>query len=149
MTVCVDAGFLIGLYQESDPYHQKAKEHFVTYFDSGFNRFLIPWPVLYESVRTRMVNRRQWVAALAADWNRLRTRGQLHLIDDQPYRDVAIEDCLGEPSRAGGRYRSLSLTDRVIRHMLADVDLRIDAFITFNPNDFRDVCSQYRKTLVS
>ena len=147
--VCVDAGFLIGLYQHSDQYHHTAQEHFVRFFDQGINRLLIPWPTLYESVSTRMVRNRNWIIALDQDWRILRGRGQLDLIEDQPFRHNAIQDCLTEPARPGARYRTLSLTDRVIRYMLADVNLRIDALITYNPNDFRDVCTQYRKTLIA
>jgi predicted nucleic acid-binding protein len=54
MTICADAGFLIGLYDQRDDRHDRAVEDFVKLFGSGANRLLIPWPILYETVSTRM-----------------------------------------------------------------------------------------------
>ena len=147
--VCVDAGFLIGLYQESDQYHTKAIQHFVEFFERGVNQLLVPWPTLYEAVSTRMVRNRNWIAALDQDWKRLRANRQLEFLNDQPYRVNALDDCLAEIGRVPGHYRRLSVADRVVRYMLADTRLRIDALITYNPADFRDTCIQYRRTLVS
>ena len=40
--------------------------------------------------------------------------------------------------------RTISLVDAVIREMLADTNIKIDSFITFNPSDFQDVCLRRR-----
>lgn len=37
-------------------------------------------------------------------------------------------------------YKKYSLVDLIIRAMLLDVNLRIDALITFNSADFEDIC---------
>jgi len=36
--------------------------------------------------------------------------------------------------------RSLSLVDCVLRGLLRDINVRVDAFMTFNEGDFADVC---------
>ena len=79
---------------------------------------------------------------LDRDWTVLRERGQLIFLDDQEFREPALDECLAEVSRPPAHYRTLSLTDRVIRRILSEVNTKIDAFITFNAKDFADVCEK-------
>jgi predicted nucleic acid-binding protein len=147
-TVCVDSGFLIGLYDESDQHHGLAEKHFSDFFDNDFNRLLVPWPVLYETLSTRMCRRRKCIAVLESDWRKLRARGQLVLLDDHEFREDAIDECLDEIHRPRERYRALSLVDRVLRSMLSEINLRIDVLITFNEGDFADVCARRGHVIV-
>lgn len=94
--VCVDSGFLIGLYDERDQHHQKAKEHFSDHVDNDLNQLVIPWPILYESVSTRMVKRQNSIAMLERDWRKLEASGQLIMLDDGEFRESAMEECLAE-----------------------------------------------------
>ena len=142
-SISVDAGFLIGLYDESDQFHLKAAEYFLSFFDSTRNRLLIPWPVLYETVSTRMVKNRKGLALLERDWKLLRGQGRLELLPDTQFRDAAIDECFEELGKPNPHYRSLSAVDRVLRKMLSDVNIQIHAFVTFNPKDFRDVCIRF------
>ncbi len=146
--ICVDSGFLIGLYDESDQNHLKAEQHFLTYFESSLNRLLIAWPVLYETISTRLMRRRDRIAALDRDWKTLLTRGQLVLLDDQEFRRDAIGECFTELRKPSGRFRGLSLADRVIRRILEEVNIRKDLFITFNAGDFRDLCARMRLPMI-
>jgi predicted nucleic acid-binding protein len=144
--VCVDSGFLIGLYDESDDYHERAGEHFVNHLDSDFSQLLIPWPILYESVSTKMSRRQDHLASLERDWRKLKGRGRLVLLDDRDFRERAMEECLSAHAHLPIRYRPLSLADRVLRHMLSEI--KVDVFITFNEGDFADVCARRGQTLV-
>jgi predicted nucleic acid-binding protein len=145
--VCVDACFLIALYDQGDPYHHRALRYYNENLDleTRPSDFLVPWPILYESTSTRMV-RSQWkVAAMRSHWQKLERQRRLILVDDTPYRESALRQCFDEADKSRQHYRSLSLVDRVIRNMLMDSSLahQIEAFITFNVPDFHDVCRAF------
>jgi predicted nucleic acid-binding protein len=138
--ICVDTGFLIGLYDDTDDFHAQAQKYFSDFFGTGTNHLLIPWPILYEAISTRMVKNKKGMALLNVDWKRLSIQRRLDLLPDVPYRDRTIDDCFDELGKPLPQYRNLSAVDRVIRNMLSDTNLRIHAFVTFNPKDFSDVC---------
>jgi predicted nucleic acid-binding protein len=150
MNVCFDACFLIGLYDTRDQHHEKSKHLFESLFEIGSpNVAVIVWPVLYESVSTQLVRHQGRTAEMERDWRRLISARQLVFLDDQPYRDDALELCLKEIARPRATYRSLSLTDRVLRAVLADTNVRVDCIITFNQADFVDVCRTSGRHIVS
>ncbi len=143
-SICVDAGFLIGLYDESDERHEKATGYFLSFFDSTRNRLLVPWPILYETVSTRMARKNtKGMKRLEQDWKRLSAQRRLHLLSDAQFRDEAIDECFKELGKPLQQYRDLSLVDRVLRKILSERNLRIHAFVTFNPKDFHDVCGKF------
>lgn len=149
--VCVDSGFLIGLYDDRDDFHQRALTYFTEYFAKPQNRLLVPWPSLYESVTSQMAKGKKGrtkVQNLDRDWKTLRTHDQLTLLDDQPFREQAMEECFAELDRPPQHYRGLSLADRVIRRILADAKSKVDIFITFDPGDFGDVCKQFGRQML-
>jgi len=148
-SICVDAGFLIGLYDESDEHHKKATEYFLEFFDLAQNRLLVAWPILYETVSTRMVRKNtKRIARLEQDWKRLSMQSRLHLLSDAEFREEAIDECFKELGKPRQQYRDLSLVDRVLRKILSEQNLRIHAFVTFNPRDFHDVCSRFGRELL-
>ena len=125
-----DSGFWFALFDPTDSYYPKAKDVPVA-IDTM--KILVPWPTLYEVLSTHFVRDLRRVALLGA----VLKRANVVLLSDVPYREAALNNAL----EAGGRkYRALSLVDRVIRMMLEDVNIPVSALITFNPNDFRDVC---------
>ncbi|MGD0736232.1 MAG: hypothetical protein ABR976_13845 [Terracidiphilus sp.] len=146
-TICVDAGFLIALYDRRDSHHERASEQFKLFFapESRRNVLLAPWPILYESLNTRQARSHAAVQQLAADWNILGQREQLTLLDDTAYRDQAVSDYL---EVFGAGQRVFSLADRVIRAVLCDAGNRIDALLTYNGRDFSDVCATNRIQLI-
>jgi predicted nucleic acid-binding protein len=149
MNVCLDSCFLIGLYDERDQHHRESKELFVDLFGADNpNVAVIVWPVLYESVSTQLVRHRGRTAAMERDWRRLVSSNRMIFLDDQPYRDDAFELCLRETAKPPSGYRSLSLTDRILRSVLADTNVRIDGILTFNEGDFIDVCRTSGRTIV-
>ena len=146
--VGVDSSFLIGLYDTGDQYNPVAEGHFQELFHHGDNHMVIPWPVLYESVSTRMVKKQAGLRRLQEDWKRMRRRQRLELLPDDEYRGQVIEDCFEELGKPGTRYRALSAVDRVIRYMLQDGKNHIGAFVTFNPSDFSDICKRFKIEMI-
>ncbi|HEY5330852.1 MAG TPA: hypothetical protein VIJ79_13275 [Acidobacteriaceae bacterium] len=148
MNVCLDACFLIGLYDPRDQYHQRATELFAEVFDDPSpNVVVLVWPVLYESVSTQLVKQRIPTAAMERDLRRLRALQRLKYVDDAPYREQALEAGFTELNRPPSTYRALSLTDRFLRSVLLDADNKVDAVITFNAGDFVDACKQSGRQL--
>ncbi len=150
MNICVDTGFLIGLYSEKDPrVRSKAENLFLQYFNNNIqNKLLVPWPILYEAVATQMTKSQKRMEALNRDWKFLYKQGRLEFLDDKPFREKAIDESFKELLQDPLHYRGLSLADRVIRNMLSEPNLRIDYFITFNRGDFIDVCMRFHRILL-
>lgn len=147
--ICVDTGFLLGLYVESDQYHARAQRYSSEHFESAPNRLIIPWPILYETVSTRLVKDRRAMNLMEIHWRRLLQQRRLQLLSDLPFRDEVMDECFGELRKPVFVTRNLSVVDRVIRKALSDVNVRIDALITFNPGDFEDVCRRYQRRMLS
>ena len=147
--ICADASFLIGLYDERDHFHDRARDHFLRYFPKGNNRLIIPWPIVYEAVSTRMVKNKTGMLLLERDWALLSKQNQLYLLSDLSFRDGIVDECFDELRKPPVHYRRLSAVDRVIRRILSDSNIQITAFLTFNPRDFVDVCKAFRRELLS
>jgi predicted nucleic acid-binding protein len=143
--ICVDAGFLIGLYDPTDQHHQEALRQFELIFgeDSGRHTLLIPWPILYESLGTRFARNARNVASLERTWDYLDRADRLVLLDDAPYR----EECLAE--QMDSPLRRLSLADRVIRAMILEDEPGFDFILTYNISDFIDACRNSRVLMIA
>lgn len=81
---------------------------------------------------------------LRTDWDFLERHEQLDLLDDGHYRLAALRDYL----ETGTIGRSLSLADRVIRAVIADTQIGMDAILTYNAGDFADVCAMNRIQII-
>jgi len=126
----VDTGYWFALLDPKDGCHNQAQPK-AGYLESM--TVVFPWPVLYETLNTRLVKNRPGIQL----FERLIKRPNACQIDDAPYRRTALADTFDEA--VAGR-RSISLCDMVIRLMLQDANLKIHALLTFNPRDFTDVC---------
>ncbi len=125
--ILADTGFWFALFNESDNYRSEA---LIIEDDVQVHSLLIPWPTLYETIRTSVAKRRESVAKL----KRFIEKPSTILIDDEIYRKDSLQFVLEN------NIRHFSLVDHVVRSMLSDKSLRIDGFISFNPKDFYDVC---------
>jgi predicted nucleic acid-binding protein len=134
--VGVDAGFMIGLYDETDGYHEISLRHFEELFGeySARHQLVIPWPILYESCGTRQAKSFQSAQKLLNLWSFLRREGQLILLDDAPFRDKPLEEHLDKV------VRPMSLVDRVLRAVILNQERQFDYFLTYNTGDFADAC---------
>ncbi len=133
-TIITDACFWIGLLDDHDEHASKA----VAWQQIIMSKdMVIPWPCVYEVISTRMARR----ADRISQFTKHARQQRVTLLDDNPYRDAAWEECVA--SR-----RNLSLADCVIRRIICDRKIRKHDLITFNPDDFRDVCRENRVDLL-
>lgn len=130
MNILIDTGFWYAFYDDSDPYHRKAVE-IMPYVAK--HTILIPYPSLYETINTRFSKRKNWMDGFRSFIN----SPSCVLIPDDDYKRDALGMTLNSSLE---KNRPMSLVDMVIRQMLDDVNLKSDAIITFNPEDFYDVC---------
>jgi predicted nucleic acid-binding protein len=126
----LDTGVLYALFDHRDAYHSQVTGK-APLLDT--HRILLPWPVVYETLKTRFVAKATAVAAFQS----LLRRPNVDRVDDTQYREDALELAM---SSALKRKRPLSLVDCMLRLMLSDVNIRVDGFSTFNSRDFADVC---------
>ena len=129
--ILIDTGFWIALYNERDAYHETANEIMEVVQDTTL---LIPWPSLYETVNTRLSKNKNGII----NFETLIKRPNTILLDDSEYKENALDYSMENSTKS---IRPISLVDSIIREVLSDVSLKIDYLITFNVNDFIDVCA--------
>lgn len=102
---------------------------------------MLPWPLLYEVLRARFVRQPLNVERL----RRALRRVAFERVEDSPYRERAFQVTIQSAIAAR---RSLSLVETVLRLMIEDPALRVDAMITYNAGDFFDSCRRRRIPIV-
>lgn len=125
--IIADSGYWFALFNERDNHHCEA---WVIQEETQIHSLVVPWPTLYEAINTRFSRRNHNVIQL----KRFLDLPSTVLIEDEPYREASLAFVLENKTH------TYSLVDHVVRSMLEDVSLSIDAFIGFNPRDFYDVC---------
>ena len=103
-------------------------------------RLVVPWPTMYETLRTKLVKDRNATRQLG---NYLK-RPNLEYLDDTPYREEALRLAFWWSSRG----RPLSMVDCLIRLLLDDISIKVDVLATLNRKDFIDVCQKRRIELI-
>ena len=102
---------------------------------------VVPWPVTYETIRTRFARN---VGAMAAFERQLRSPRTVFL-EDAAYREDALNHCFDSSLRMR---RPLSLLDSLLRVIISDPNTRVDYLATYNDADFHDVCAVRRVELL-
>ena len=96
---------------------------------------VVPWPITYETLRTRFVRNR-----LALEGFERQLKSPLtEFLGDDPYREKALAHALESSLR---RRRPLSLVDCMIRILLDQPTPRIRYLATYNVADFIDICTK-------
>ncbi len=136
MNVLIDTGVW---YAFCDPRERRdEREHIEELFEKlRLTNVLAPWPVIYETIRTRLARNRIALERLEVLLKNLR----ITFVEDASYREGALE-LVFESSVRKRPPRPLSMVDCVLRLMLDDVNMKIDRFVTFNAPDFSDVCGK-------
>lgn len=129
-----DTGLWYGVFDRRDQRYDEAQSK-IDYFE--FLQIVIPWPTLYETLRTRFV-RNQFALQR---FEMFLKKHPIVFLDDTVYRDNAF-DLAMESSIRGGR--PLSMVDCLLRLIIDDSNVRTDYLLTFNPSDFLDVCLKNR-----
>jgi len=128
----VDTGIWIAMFDPRDQ-HRARIEEIAEYLD--LCHLILPWPTLYETLRTRLARNRNALQSFEAYLKRPR----ISFLDDEPYRETAIELCFSSVLQA---YRPLSMVDCLIRLVLDDINVKVSYLATFNNNDFFDICQK-------
>lgn len=128
--VLVDSGVWLALSDTRDSRYTEGQEK-VALFE--VLRVVVPWPTMYETLRTRFVRN----AAAARQLERYLATLPIIYLDDGPYRDAAFTLAI-RSSRTGKR--PLSMVDCLLRLLIDDVNVNVQYFATFNRRDFFDVC---------
>ena len=130
-TILVDTGAWIALFDPREEQHQAISEY--AEFIENL-QLIVPWPTLYETLRTRMVRRPEWVTRLDEQLK----KPTVVFIDDGSYCVDAYSLTVEYSTQ---RKREISMVDMLCRLLIEDPDIRINYLLTTNPNDFRDVCA--------
>jgi len=94
---------------------------------------VLPWPTLYETLRTRLSRNR----GALQQFELYLKRPNITFLDDELYRDSALELSFSSSLHTN---RPLSMVDCLIRLILDDDNVKINWLATFNNEDFMDIC---------
>ncbi len=129
-----DTGVWYGLSDNRDPWYTQAQEK-SEYFD--LFTIVIPWPTLYEILRTRFVKN----ICVLQQFEIFLKNHPIVYIDDAIYRNDALALSIESSLR---KRRPLSMVDCLIRLIIDDPNVKIDYLLTFNQSDFTDACKKNR-----
>jgi predicted nucleic acid-binding protein len=132
-----DTGFWIEAFDPGGIHHDQAAALLENLRDKPI---LMPWPIMYEVLRTRTVRNPMMVRA----FDRVVRQPKVIKIDDSGFRLASLEATIS--SAASGR-RAISLVDMVIRAVLESNRFHVTTLLTFNAGDFADVCRLQRIAL--
>ena len=135
--VLVDSGFFIALFNERDQHHASARR-LEEWLD--FVPIVLPWPILYETVNTRLARRPEILARFGA----IARSPETALLDDSLYREGSFATVLAQEANV-----RLSLVDAVLCNIIEDANVAISAMLTFNERDFLAVCHQHNVELLN
>lgn len=129
-TLIVDTGFWLAFFDKRDSNHSNASKK-----SDCLERLniLFPWPVLYETLRTRFIKD----ATRVQNFEKLLKRPNIKFIDDEYYRKNALDSTF---KNSLIEKRPISMIDMLLRLMIEDINLNIRYILTFNLRDFNDIC---------
>ena len=136
--VLIDSGFFMALFNERDQHHASARQ-LEEWLD--FMPIILPWPILYETVNTRLARQPENLAKFGA----IVRLPETLLLDDAPYREDSFAAVLAQNPANG----SLSLVDAVLCSVIEDVNVPVSAILTFNDRDFVAVCHENNVELLN
>lgn len=128
--ILVDTGFWYAVFDKRDCHKADAECLIAKYFDKSAYEIVVPFPTMYELLRTRFVKNKEALEEI----RQMFQSGRITRLDDDAYRLEALELTLLESKR------NISLVDNIIRLMLDDKSVGAKGLITFNIGDFQDVC---------
>ena len=128
--ILVDTGFWYAVFDKKDCHRKEAEGIVNKYFDNPAYEILVPFPTMYELLRTKFVKNKQALTEI----KQLFLSGRITKIHDDRYRELALDLTLSEARR------NISLVDNIIRLMLDDNEISAKGLVTFNVGDFQDVC---------
>lgn len=139
INVLIDTGFWFAKYKPTDQHHKQAMR---VLLDPKIHYLLLPFPSFYEVFNTKFCKRQGDMNSLSAYLENFKKE----YIDDDNYRYSALEITWLE-----GKLHKFpkSLVDNVIRGILDDPNIKVDALLTFNVEDFYDICIKNKIEIIS
>ena len=135
-TVLVDTGVWYELFSSRDRIRVRNQEEV-----KAIERFLqsdtilLPWPVMYETLKTKMVKDKPGLQNLQHQFS----KPNMEFLPDLPYQAQSLKECFDSSIN---NKRPLSLVDCLLRSLMLDTNIKIDHFATNNWGDFADVCTK-------
>lgn len=134
----IDSCYWFGLFDVKDQYKDYSNE--VKDIIKG-HKLIIPYPSLYEVLNSKFIRNKLALNSI----ERLIKSGDIILLEDEIYREKALENVY---SIYRTRLPQISLVDSIIREILSDKEIKIDALVTYNEKDFKDICDVRRITIL-
>ena len=130
-SILVDTGVWYAIFDPRDPNAEGGLRLAAT-IDK--HRVVVPWPTMYETLRTRFVKN---TLALHRFELFLKSHRNIAFVDDSQYRDDSFKSVFDSSIRDK---RPISMADWLLRLIIDDANARISYLATFNVKDFHDVC---------
>lgn len=142
MNVIVDSCFWFSfLRNRKVDHHEEAVRIFDYLTEIGVN-FIIPYPSLYETLNTKLLKNghrelSRWMVT------QLVSNEHFVKIPDDKYREIAFNNTVSQQNDRG-----ISFVDHIIRAMIEDHSTHIKALVTFNTQDFADICYEHNIEII-
>ena len=128
--IIIDSCYWFGLFDVKDQYYDYSNS--VKDIIKGF-KLIVPFPSLYEVLNSTFIKNK---LALNTIENLIKS-GEIILLEDEEYRDKALENTYSIHRKP---IPSISLVDSIIREILSDTNVKVEALVTYNEKDFKDIC---------
>ena len=137
--VLCDSGFWFGLLDAKDEYHNSACELFELFEKMGDVVFLLPFPSLYEFLKTSICGNQKAMELFNSIVDK-----NCELVSDLDYREDAFNVVKSKSNYQG---RHFSLVDIIIRFIIEDTRIKKDFLLTNNRKDFGDITEIYNVSI--
>ena len=130
----VDTGIWIARFDTNGPHRTAAINTLKSILESPI-KILMPWPILYETLRTKYVEKSDPLREFCNIVN----NPNVERIDDSPYREEALNTTL----RKQCRFPEMSMVDCLLYLMMQSGEFRIVHFATFDSGrHFGQICAE-------
>jgi hypothetical protein len=138
----VDSGFILALYKNEGEQTTRVRETFERVISSSESLLVLPWPIMYERLNSEFVRNKGWIKRFNVDWSNLQRARKFEYADDAPFREACKKELLGLSPERIGRFKGLSLVDRILMDLIDDRSRNIEALLTLDLKDFSGFCSK-------
>ena len=135
----VDTGVWYAMFCGKDGHYEAAQR-----IEKDLRPFkvIVPWPVLYETLRTSFVKQK-----VAFEQFQIYLQSpRIERVQDDKYRRDAFDESVALSQRSPPR--PISMVDCLVRMMILDVNMNIRYLATFNVGDFADVCRERQVQII-
>ena len=138
----VDSGFILALYKNEGEQTKRVRQTFEKIISASESVLVLPWPIMYERLNSEFVENNGWIKRFNFDWSNLKRARKVEYADDAPFREACRKELLGLLPERSGRFKALSLADRILIDLIDDHSKNIEALLTLDLEDFSGFCSK-------